>query len=144
MASNDQNPSLSEEPALFSSLSAMVAMGSSTTFNPRLPPILEGGWDFNWEEDTFPPSNLHEDFEQTTTATNDNSLPRTNEELTRLRDEVRQLRHDISKLNEMVYDQLDNMENRVSANNRYVNGKLMPWLMEVHNKYSQMLARATK
>ena len=143
MVSNDQNLSLSEQPALFSSLSAMVATGSSTTFNPRLPPIPEGDWDFNWEEDTFPPSNLYEGFEQTTTATNDNSLPETHEELTKLQDEVRQLRRDISELNEMVYKRLDDMENRLSACNRYV-GSLLPWLMEVHDKYSQMLARATK
>ncbi|XP_014551496.1 hypothetical protein COCVIDRAFT_112795 [Bipolaris victoriae FI3] len=144
MVSNNQNPSLSEQLALFPPLSAMVAMESSTTFNTQLPPIPEGGWDFNWKEDTFPPLNLHEDFEQTTTATNDNSLPETNEEMIKLQDEVRQLRHDISELNEMVYNRLDDIEKRLSANNRYVGGSLVPWLMEVHDKYSQMLARVTK
>ncbi|KAF5852410.1 hypothetical protein GGP41_007862 [Bipolaris sorokiniana] len=147
MASNDQNALFSEQPALFSSLNAIVATGSSTTFSPRLPPILEQEWDFNWEENTFPLSSPYEGFEQTTTAikpaANDNSLPQTHEELTEVQIEVRQLRRDISELHEMFCKRLDDIEKSVLGAQRYVNN-LVPWSMEVHEKYSQLLAIAMK
>ncbi|EUC27559.1 hypothetical protein COCCADRAFT_9874 [Bipolaris zeicola 26-R-13] len=147
MASNDQTRLFSEQPAFFSSLNTIVATGTSTAFSPRLPPIPEQDWDFNWEEDTFPLSSPYEGFEQTTTtikpAADDNSLPQTNEELTKLQNEVRQLRYDISELNEMFCKRLNTMETSLVGAQRYVNN-LVPWSMEVHEKYSQLLAIAMK
>ncbi|EMD66409.1 hypothetical protein COCC4DRAFT_154397 [Bipolaris maydis ATCC 48331] len=146
MASNNQNALFSEQPALFSSLNATVATGSST-FSPRLPPIPEQEWDFNWEENAFPLSSPYEGFEQSTAAikpaTNDNSLPQTHEELTDVQTEVRQLRRDISELHEMFCKRLDDIETSVLGAQRYVNN-LVPWSMEVHEKYSQLLAIAMK
>lgn len=146
MTSNDQNALFSEQPALFSSLNAMVATGSSTTFSPRLPPIPEQEWDFSWEENTFPLSSPYEGFEQTTAikpAANDNSLAQTHGELTELQSEVRQLRRDISELHGMFCKRLDDIETSVLGAQRYVNN-LVPWSMEVHEKYSQLLAIAMK
>lgn len=147
MASSDQNTLFSEHRTLFPSLNAMLATESSTNFNPRLPPIPEQGWDFNWENDTFPLADPYEGFEQTTTAirsaANDKLLLQTNEELTKLQNEVLQLRRDISELSEMVRKRLGEIEASVQGAQRYVNN-LVPWSMEVHEKYSQLLAIAMK
>jgi hypothetical protein len=148
MASSDQNAWFSERPALFSSLDAMMAPGPSNTFSSRLPPIPEQEWDLGWEENMFPLPDLYEGFEQTSTAAvesaaHDNTPPQTHEELAKLQDEVRQLRHDISELHGMFCKRLDSMEASIAVAQRYVNN-LVPWSMEVHEKYSKLLAMASK
>ncbi|KAI4940886.1 hypothetical protein J4E91_011143 [Alternaria rosae] len=84
----------------------MIAPGSSNAFSPNLPPIPEQEWDFGWEETMFPLPDPYEGFEQAPTTTfepaaNDNTPPRTHEQLAKLQDEVRQLRHDIIELHGM-------------------------------------------
>ena len=95
----------------------------------------------------FPLSSPYEGFEQTPTAiksaANDNSLPQTHEGLIEVQVEVRQLRRDISELHGMFCKRLDDIERSVLGAQRYVNN-LVPWSMEVHEKYSQLLAIAMK
>jgi hypothetical protein len=148
MASSDQNAWFSGRPAMFSSLDAMTAPGSSNTFSSRLPPIPEQEWDLGWEENMFPLPDPYEGFEQTSTtaagsAANGNKPPQTHEELAKLQEEVRQLRHDISELHSMFCKRLDSMESSIGVAQRYVNN-LVPWSMEVHEKYSKLLAMAAK
>jgi hypothetical protein len=150
MTSSNQNTRFSEQPALFSSLDAIITPESSNNFSSRLPPIPEHDWDFSWEENTFPLPDPYEGFEPTSapaveSAANDNtpSQPQTHDELARLRAEVQQLRHDISELHGMFCKRLDSMEKGIAVAQRYVND-LVPWSMEVHEKYSRLLAMAVK
>ncbi|CAN9145038.1 unnamed protein product [Alternaria alternata] len=148
MASSDQNAWFSERPALFSSLDALMAPGPSNTFSSRLPPIPEQDWDREWEGNMFPLPEPYEGFEKASTAAvesagHESAPPQTHEELAKLQDEVRQLRHDISELHGMFCKRLDSMETSISVAQRYVNN-LVPWSMEVHEKYSKLLAVATK
>ena len=148
MASSDQNAWFSERPALFSSLDALMASGPSNTFSSRLPPIPEQEWDLQWEENMFPLPEPYEGFEKASTtavesAAHESAPPQTHEELAKLQDEVRQLRHDISELHDMFCKRLDSMETSIGVAQRYVNN-LVPWSMEVHKKYSKLLAVAMK
>ena len=147
MSSSDQNTLFPEQPALFPSLNAMFAPESSTTFHSSLPPIPEQEWEFDWEN-TFPLPDPYEGFEQTTTtavesAANDNTPSQTHEKLATLQNEVQQLRHDIAELYDMFCKRLDNMEKSLVIAQRYVNN-LVPWSMEVHEKYSKLLAMAVE
>ncbi|CAE7219876.1 hypothetical protein PTTW11_11233 [Pyrenophora teres f. teres] len=146
MASSDQNIWFSEQPPFFSSLDTTIASGSSDTFNSHLPPIPEENWDFGWDEHMFNLPDPYEGFEQTSTtavehATNDNTSPQAHEELIKLQNEVQQLRHDISELHEMYCKRLDSMEATITVARRYVDS-LVPWSMEVHEKYSKLLDMA--
>ena len=148
MASSDQNAWFSERPALFSSLDAFMASGPSNTFSSRLPSIPEQEWDFQWEENMFPLPEPYEGFEKASTAAvesaaHESAPPQRHEELVKLQDEVRQLRHDISELHDMFCKRLDSMETSIGVAQRYVNN-LVPWSMEVHKKYSKLLAVAMK
>jgi hypothetical protein len=113
-----------------------------------LPPILEQEWDLGWEENMFPLLEPYEGFEKASTAAvksaaHESAPPQTHEELAKLQDEVRQLRHDILELHGMFCKRLDSMETSIGVAQRYVNN-LVPWSMEVHEKYSKLLAAATK
>ncbi|KAG9186446.1 hypothetical protein G6011_09554 [Alternaria panax] len=148
MASSDQNIWFSEQPQIFSSLNTMIASGSSDNFDSRLPPIAEENWDFGWDEHMFNVPDPYEGFEQTSTTavdytTNDNALPQAHEELIKLQNEVQQLRQDISELHGMYRKRLDTMEATITASRRYVDS-LVPWSMEVHEKYSKLLDMAEK
>lgn len=148
MASSTQDTCSSEQPALSSSPEKTVASGSVGTFNPCLPPIPEHGWDFGWEENLFSSTDPYEGFEQvpTTTfesATHDTTLRQKHGELAALGDEVQKLRHDISELHEVFCKRLDSIETNIDVAHRYVNN-LVPWSVEVHEKFSQLLAIAVK
>ncbi|RMZ74088.1 hypothetical protein GMOD_00004927 [Pyrenophora seminiperda CCB06] len=126
----------------------MIAPGSSDTSISHLPPIPEQDWDFGWEENMFNLPDPYEGFEQTSTtavkfATNDNTPPQPHEELIKLQNEVRQLRHDISELHDMFCKRLDSMEATITGARRYVDS-LVPWSVEVHEKYSKLLHIAEK
>jgi hypothetical protein len=69
---------------------------------------------------------------------NDYTPPKIYEELNQLRNEFQQLRHDIQELQDMFRKRLDSMETSILVAQRYVNN-LVPWSMEVHEKYSKLL-----
>jgi hypothetical protein len=140
MASNNYDAWFPEQPARLLSLDAMVTPRSSYAFTPSLPPLPEQDWDFGWEENMSDP---YAGFEQAPTtvvdATATNSTPpKIYEELNQLRNEFQQLRHDIQELQEMFRKRLDSMETSILVAQRYVNN-LVPWSMEVHEKYSKLL-----
>ncbi|KZM24116.1 hypothetical protein ST47_g4736 [Ascochyta rabiei] len=126
----------------------MIAPRSSRAFTPRLPPLPEQDWDFSWEENMVIPQDPYAGFEQASTtvvdaAANDSTPPQVYKELNQLRNEVRQLSCDISELQDMFRKRLDSMETRIVVAQRYVNN-LVPWSMEVHEKYSKLLEAVEK
>jgi hypothetical protein len=143
MASSNHDAWFPEEPTQLSFLDAMVAARPSHPFTPRLPPLPEQDWDLGWEENMFMPQDPYAGFEQASTtvvdaAANNSTPPQVYEELNQLRNEVRQLRNDISELQDMFRKRIDSMETSILVAQRYVNN-LVPWSMEVHEKYSKLL-----
>jgi hypothetical protein len=143
MASSNHDAWFPEQPTQLSSLDAIIASRSSQTFTPSLPPLPEQDWDLGWEENMFIPQDLYAGFEQASTtvvdaAANYSTPPQVYEELNQLRNEVRQLSYDISELQDMFRKRLDSMETSIVVAQRYVNN-LVPWSMEVHEKYSKLL-----
>jgi hypothetical protein len=53
------------------------------------------------------------------------------------------LRHDILELQDMFRKRLDSIETSILVSQRYVNN-LVPWLIEVHEKYSKLLEMVEK
>ncbi|KAE8834157.1 hypothetical protein HRS9122_08237 [Pyrenophora teres f. teres] len=126
----------------------MIAPESSDTFNSYLPPIPEQEWDFGWEENMFKLPDSYEGFEQTSiaaieSATNNNTPPQAHDELIKLQNEVQQLRQDISELYNIFCKRLESMEATITGARRYVDS-LVPWSVEVHEKYSKLLDIAEK
>jgi hypothetical protein len=143
MASSNHDPCFPEQPTRLSSLDAMIASRSSHAFTPSLPPLPEQDWDLGWEEHNFIQQNPYAGFEQASAtvvdaAANDSTPPQVYEELNQLRNEVRQLSYNISELQDMFRKRLDSMETSILVAQRYVNN-LVPWSMEVHDKYSKLL-----
>jgi hypothetical protein len=68
MASSDPNAWFSERPALFSSLDALMAPGSSNTSGSSLPPIPEQDWYREWEGNMFSLPEPYDGFEKASTA----------------------------------------------------------------------------
>jgi hypothetical protein len=148
MASSNHDAWFPEQPTLLSSLDAIIAPRSSHAFTPRLPPLPEQDWDFGWDENIFALQDPYAGFEQASTSVvetvaNESTPPQVYEELNRLRNEVQQLRHDISELQDMFRKRLDSMETSILVSQRYVNN-LVPWSMEVHEKYSKLLEMVEK
>lgn len=148
MASNTLDTWSSHQPVLSSSPDKTVTPGSVGTFNPCLPPIPEYEWDFSWEENTFPLADPYEGFEQVSataveSVTHDTTLRQRHEELAELGNEVQKLRHDISELHDMFCKRLDSIEKSIAVADSYVKN-LVPWSVEVHDKYSQLLEIAAK
>jgi hypothetical protein len=137
MASNNHDAWFPEQPTGLLSLDTMITPRSSQAFTPSLPPLPEQDWKFDWEENMFDP---YAGFEQapTTATANDSTPPKIYEELNQLRNEFQQLRHDIQELQDMFRKRLDSMETSILVAQRYVNN-LVPWSMEVHEKYSKLL-----
>ncbi|KAF2844107.1 hypothetical protein T440DRAFT_484429 [Plenodomus tracheiphilus IPT5] len=134
MASSNHDAWFPEQPTRLCSLDAMIAPRSSHAFTPSLPPLPEHDWDFGWEENMFIPQDPYAGFEEASTtvvdaAANDSIPP--------------QLSSDILELQDMFRKRLDSMETRIVVAQRYVNN-LVPWSMEVHEKYSKLLEMAEK
>ena len=53
------------------------------------------------------------------------------------------MRDDISELQDMFRKRVDSMETSIVVAQRYVNN-LVPWSMEVHEKYSKLLEMVEK
>ena len=148
MASSTQDTWPSEQPTLSSSPDKTVVSASAGTFNPCLPPIPEHEWDLGWEENLFSLTDPYKGFEQVPTtavesATDDTTLRQKHRELAELGNDVQKLRHDISELHEVFCKRLDSIETSIAVAHRYVNN-LVPWSVEVHEKFSQLLALAAK
>ncbi|KAJ6284204.1 hypothetical protein J3E71DRAFT_238865 [Bipolaris maydis] len=148
MASSTLDTSFSQQPVLSSSPDKTVTQGSVGTFNHYLPPISEYEWDFGWEENTFPLADPYEGFEQAPATAvesiaHDTTLRQKHEDLAELGNEVQKLRHDISELHDMFCKRLDSIEKSIAVADSYVKN-LVPWSVEVHEKYSQLLAIAAK
>jgi hypothetical protein len=148
MASSNHDAWFPEQPTRLSSLDAIIAPRSSDAFTPRLPPLPEQDWDLGWDENMFALQDPYAGFEQASTSVvetvaNKSTTPQVYEELNRLRSEVQQLRHDISELQDMFRKRLDSMETTILVSQRYVNN-LVPWSMEVHEKYSKLLEMMEK
>jgi hypothetical protein len=141
MASSNRDAWFPEQPTQLLSLDAMIAPRSSHAFTPSLPPLPEQDWDLGWDESMFI-QDPYAGFKQASTtaavATANESPPKIYEELNQLRNEFQQLRHDISELQDMFRKRLDSMETSILVAQRYVNN-LVPWSMEVHEKYSKLL-----
>jgi hypothetical protein len=148
MASSNHDAWFPEQPTPLLSLDAMIAPRSSHAFTPSLPPLPEQDWNLGWDENMFIPQDPYAGFEQASTtvvnaAAKESTPPQVYKELNQLRDEVRKLRHDISELQDMFCKRVDSMETSIVVAQRYVNN-LVPWSMEVHEKYSKLLEMVEK
>tara|TARA_R110002003_G_scaffold572_2_gene20515 strand:+ start:758 stop:1225 length:468 start_codon:yes stop_codon:yes gene_type:complete len=148
MNSTENGEWFSQQMELFGSLEPKPSADSLKPAYASLPPIPEEGWDFEWEKDLFTDSSEYACFEKATNVVvepkhGDASPTGILEELASLRNEVQQLRRDISELQDLFTNRLDAMERSVLIGQRYVN-KLLPWSIEVHEKYSKLLEMAKR
>ncbi|KAF1967663.1 hypothetical protein BU23DRAFT_381077, partial [Bimuria novae-zelandiae CBS 107.79] len=115
-----------------------------------LPTIPEHEWGLGWDEDFFvEPGSSYARPEQVPgppakeRPTNEAVSSQVLKELSNLSDQVQQLRRDISELQDICSQRLDRLEKMVVVAQRYVND-LVPWSMEVHEKYSRLLEVAER
>lgn len=136
------------QQAPYSSLNEIVSKEPSEFHS--LPTIPEHEWELGWDEDVFSQpefSYAHPgqipDPSAKETPNNQAVTSQVLKELSDLSDQVQQLRRDISELQGLCSQRLDSLEKMVVVAQRYVND-MVPWSMEVHEKYSQLLEVAER
>jgi hypothetical protein len=157
MASNDHNEWFPAPTMQFSSLDSMVTPDSLQTTNFSLPDIPEDEWDFGWREDFPTGSDPYAQFGQSLHAvaglkpdeavppqvSNEAVPPQVSDDLIILQEQIQQLRLEISELQAIFLERLNSLEETVIVAQRYV-GKLLPWSIEVTEKYSKLLEVAKR
>ncbi|OAL56161.1 hypothetical protein IQ07DRAFT_595769 [Pyrenochaeta sp. DS3sAY3a] len=149
------------EPELYAAIDSLVA-DPPLAIQSQLTHIAEQEWDFNWDNfasdhpesypeslsrgqpetqtkfQAEPESGTRLGSEQVSTAPAKPIPPQVLEELEKLREQVERLRSDILELQDIFLKRLDSMERSVVTTQRYVHD-LIPWSMEVYEKYSKLL-----
>jgi hypothetical protein len=161
MASSDHNEWFPAPTMQFSSLDSMITPDSLRTPSFSLPAIPEDEWDFGWREDFPTESDPYAQFEQSLHAVAglqpdeavpppvsglqpDEAVPSpVSDDLIILQRQIEQLRQEISELQAIFLERLNSLEDTVLVAQRYV-GKLLPWSIEVSEKYSKLLEVATR
>ncbi|KAF9729885.1 hypothetical protein PMIN01_11818 [Paraphaeosphaeria minitans] len=137
-----------DQSAPYSSLNETLS--NKTPDYHILPTIPEHEWELGWDEDFFAqPESSYARPEQIPglpakeTPTNEAVSSQVLKELSNLSDQVQQLRRDISELQAICSERLNSLEKMVVVAQRYVND-LLPWSMEVHEKYTRLLEVAER
>jgi hypothetical protein len=148
MASSNYTEWFPAQTAQLSSLDSTLTSDSLQTTNFSLPAILEEDWGFGWGEDSFTESDpyavLGQDAHAVTESAPDLAAPpQVSQDLINLQRQVEQLREEISELQVIFFERLEGLEKIVAAAQRYVND-LIPWSINVHEKYSKLLEVARR
>jgi hypothetical protein len=148
MTSSDYNGWFPAQTAQFSTLDSTLTSDSLQSTNFSLPAIQEEDWDFGWREDLLTEADPYAVLGQGSYAVAESAPdlaapPRVSQDWTNLQKQVQQLREEISELQVIIFERLDGLEKTVVAAQRYVSD-LVPWSIEVHEKYSKLLEVAKR
>jgi hypothetical protein len=164
MASSNYTEWFPAQTAQLSSLDSTLTSDSLQPTNFSLPAILEEDWGFGWGEDSFTESDPYAVLGQDAHAVTESDLyavlgqdahavtesapdlaapPQVSQDLINLQRQVEQLREEISELQVIFFERLEGLEKIVAAAQRYVND-LIPWSINVHEKYSKLLEVARR
>lgn len=146
MASSDYTEWFPAQTAQLASLDSTLMSDSLQPTNFGLPAILEEDWDLGWKGDLFTESDPYAAQGSHAVAESAPDLaapPQVSQDLLNLQTQVQQLREEISELQVIFFERLEGLEKIVVAAQRYV-GDLIPWSINVHEKYSKLLEVARR
>ena len=137
-----------DQSAPYSSLDDILSKEPSNYHS--LPTIPEHDWDLGWDEHLFAqPESSYARPEQVSgpptkePPADESILSQVLKKLSDLSDQGEQLRRDILELQNLCSQRLDSLEKMVMVAQRYVND-LVPWSMNVHEKYSRLMEVAER
>jgi hypothetical protein len=148
MALHERNEWRPTQTARYLPMDPILTSNALQATGHSLPAIPEEDWDFGWAEDLFSDSGPYTHIETSSHPVDEPEPSATHphkvfEDLINIQEQVHKLRQDISELQGICFQRLDCLEKVVTTVQRYVNN-MIPWSVEVHEKFSQLLEVAKR
>jgi hypothetical protein len=125
----------------FTPLDSVLTADSLHSGDFILPNITEEPWEFDWFTDSDTLACLEQSSQDVTESKPSEAV--STQVIQDFVKQIQQIRQEMSDLHDICIEKLDALEKTVTIHERYVSS-LVPWSMDVHKKYSELLKVAQR